>query len=180
MPSICPGNKDIFRELRVRFVIFPRIIISESFFVCNNFVSEGKFPQKPGSPKITIPKSHSNPIGLPTPENYSRTWNREEKSVHNHHRKTIIWRTCWPQRKTFQTGGGYENPIKTRKPYPLPKSFLCGPHFSAKKSSALEQGGVCFLFPSGRVNTQIPDTLILERTLPCTECGSRIQCIQMF
>ena len=35
----------------------------------------------------------------------------------------------WPQRKTFQAGGGYKNSIKTRKPYPPLKSFLCGPHF---------------------------------------------------
>ena len=39
----------------------------------------------------------------------------------------------------------YKNPAK---PYPPPKSFLCGPHFFSKESSALEQGGVCFLFPS--------------------------------
>ena len=41
MVSKCPGKKDIFEELRVRFVIFPKIFISESFFVSNNFVSEG-------------------------------------------------------------------------------------------------------------------------------------------
>ena len=41
MLSKCPGKKDIFKELRVGFVIFPKIIISESFFVSNNFVSEG-------------------------------------------------------------------------------------------------------------------------------------------
>ena len=35
----------------------------------------------------------------------------------------------WPQRKTFQAGGGHKNPIKQGKPYPPPKSFLCGPHF---------------------------------------------------
>ena len=29
MLSKCPGEKDIFKELRVRFVIFPKIIISE-------------------------------------------------------------------------------------------------------------------------------------------------------
>ena len=29
MLSKCPGKKDIFEELRVRFVIFPKIIISE-------------------------------------------------------------------------------------------------------------------------------------------------------
>ena len=40
---------------------------------------------------------------------------------------------------------------KPGKPYLPPKSFLCGPDrrfFSARKSSALEQGNVCFLFPS--------------------------------
>ena len=35
----------------------------------------------------------------------------------------------WPQRKTFQAGGGYKNPIRPGKPCPPPKSFLCGPHF---------------------------------------------------
>ena len=34
----------------------------------------------------------------------------------------------WPQRKTFQAGGEYKSPIKTRKPYLPPKSFLCGTH----------------------------------------------------
>ena len=54
-----------------------------------------------------------------------------------------------PQRKTFQAGGGYENPIKTRKATSTTEIFpLWAPFFSAKKSSALEQGGVWFLFPS--------------------------------
>ena len=36
----------------------------------------------------------------------------------------------WPQRKTFQVGGGCKNPVKKPgKPYPAPKSFLCGPLF---------------------------------------------------
>ena len=42
MLSKCPGKKGIFKELRVRFVIFPKIIISEQFFVSNNSVSESK------------------------------------------------------------------------------------------------------------------------------------------
>ena len=55
----------------------------------------------------------------------------------------------WPQRKTFQAGGGYKNPIKTRKTISTTEIFpLWTPFFSAKKSSALEWGGVCFLFPS--------------------------------
>ena len=41
MLSKFPGNKDIFKELRVRIRNFPKIIISEYFFVSNNFVSEG-------------------------------------------------------------------------------------------------------------------------------------------
>ena len=135
---------------------------------------------------------------------------REEKSVHDHQRKKIIWGTfgrlifihhqCWevlpfcrfqrqwciknrvPRAQDFytplalKTAKGqhlpalevYKNqspnfsglkeklsrPVvdteillkKTRKSYLPSKSFLCGPHFfSAKKCSALEQGGVCFL-----------------------------------
>ena len=57
----------------------------------------------------------------------------------------------WPKRKTFQAGGGYQNPVKTRKTISTTEIFpLWPPFFSAKKSSALEQGGVCFLFPSRR------------------------------
>ena len=39
--SKCPGKKDIFKELRVRFVFFLKIAISKLFFGSNNFVSEG-------------------------------------------------------------------------------------------------------------------------------------------
>ena len=53
-----------------------------------------------------------------------------------------------PQRKTFQAGGGYKNPIKTRKTISTTEIFpLWTPYSSAKKNSALEQGGVWFLFP---------------------------------
>ena len=55
----------------------------------------------------------------------------------------------WPQRKTFQVSGGYKIPMKTRKTISTTEIFPLWPPFSsAKKSSALEQGGVCFLFPS--------------------------------
>ena len=38
---------------------------------------------------------------------------------------------------------------KPGRPYLLPKSFLCGPRFfGAKKSSSLEQGSVCFFYPT--------------------------------
>ena len=50
-----------------------------------------------------------------------------------------------PQRQTFQAGGRYKNPIKTREAISTTEIF---PHFfPAKKSSSLELGGVCFLFP---------------------------------
>ena len=59
----------------------------------------------------------------------------------------------WPQRKTFQVGGGYKNPIKTRKTISTTEIFpLWTPCFPAKKCSALEQGGVCFLFPSTQIS----------------------------
>ena len=68
---------------------------------------------------------------------------RRKKRTRPPERKSFGELFC-PQRKTFQVGGGYKNPMKTKKPYLPPKSFLCGPHFfSAKKSSALEHGGVC-------------------------------------
>ena len=37
----CPGETDVFKELRVRFVMFQKIIISKTVFVSNNFVSDG-------------------------------------------------------------------------------------------------------------------------------------------
>ena len=50
-----------------------------------------------------------------------------------------------PQRKTFQAGGRYKNPIKPGKTYLPPKSFF---FFLAKKSSSLEQVGMyAFFFP---------------------------------
>ena len=73
---------------------------------------------------------------------------REAKSVHYHERKSF-GELFWPQRKTLQVGGGYKNRMKSRKTTSTTEIFpLWPPFFSAKKTSALEQGGVCFLFPS--------------------------------
>ena len=48
-----------------------------------------------------------------------------------------------------------KNPIKTRKTISTTEIFpLWTPFFSAKKSSALEQGSVCFLFPSPLTNVR--------------------------
>ena len=44
IPEQEQGKKDMFKELRVRFAIFPKIIISEKFFASNNFVERGYTP----------------------------------------------------------------------------------------------------------------------------------------
>ena len=73
---------------------------------------------------------------------------REEKAYTTTTERKSFGELFWPQRKTFQAGGGYKNPIKTRKTISTTEIFpLWPPFFSGKESSALEQGGVCFLFP---------------------------------
>ena len=55
---------------------------------------------------------------------------REEKSVHDHHRKKIFWRTFLTPKINFPGRWWIQKPYKNPgKPYPPPKSFLCGPHF---------------------------------------------------
>ena len=87
---------------------------------------------------------------------------REDKSVYTTttERKSF-GELFWPRRKPFQAGGGYKNPIKTRKTISTTEIFpLWTPFFSAKKSSALEQGGVCFLFARvwpARITKLIPE-----------------------
>ena len=82
---------------------------------------------------------------------FSAECDREEKNVHDHHRKKSFGELFLASKKNFQVGGGYKNPMKTKNHIYHRKSFLCGPRFfSAKKSSALEQGNVWFLFPSAR------------------------------
>ena len=75
---------------------------------------------------------------------------REEKAYTTTTERKSLGELFWPQRETFQAGGGYENRMKTRKTISTTEIFpLRAPNFfSAKKSSALEQGGVWFLFPS--------------------------------
>ena len=59
----------------------------------------------------------------------------------------------WPQRKIFQAGGGYEKPYKNQENHIHHRNLSSvDPIFPAKKSSALEQGGVCFLFPRNTVS----------------------------
>ena len=73
---------------------------------------------------------------------------REEKSVHYHHRKKIFWGTFLASKKNFAGRRWTPKPYETRKTISTTENFpLLPPLFSAKKSSALEQGGVCFLSP---------------------------------
>ena len=70
--------------------------------------------------------------------------NREEKNVHNHHRKKIFWRRFLAPKRSFPGRWWIQKPYKNLESRNL--SFV-DPIFSAKRSSALEQGGVCFLLP---------------------------------
>ena len=79
----------------------------------------------------------------------SKSWAEKKKAYTTTTERKSFGELFWTQRKTFQAGGGYKNPIKTRKTMSTTEIFpLWTPLFSGKKSSALEQGGVCFLFPS--------------------------------
>ena len=72
--------------------------------------------------------------------------NREETSIQDHHRKNIFWGTFLASKKNFP--GRWWIRKHTTTIFPLwPQLFL------AKKSlsSSLEQGGVCFLFPSQKL-----------------------------
>ena len=81
---------------------------------------------------------------------------KEEKSVHDHHRKNFFGVTFLASKKTFQASGGYKNPVRTRKTISTTEIFpLWPPLFSAKKSFSLVQADVCFLFPRNRSQAQI-------------------------
>ena len=51
MFSKCPGKKDIFKKLRVRFVQFSKDNFFKIIFVSNNFVSEGTKKLRKMKPK---------------------------------------------------------------------------------------------------------------------------------
>ena len=80
---------------------------------------------------------------------WSSIYQRRQKAYTTTTERKSFGELLWPQRKTFQVSGGYTNPMKTRKTISTTGIFpLWPPFFSTKKNSALEQGGVCFLFPS--------------------------------
>ena len=78
-----------------------------------------------------------------TPWRFERARHREEKSVHGHHRKKIIWGAFRASKKNFPDRWWIQKTYKNQETiYLPPKSFLCGPPcFLAKKSSSLEQDG---------------------------------------
>ena len=74
---------------------------------------------------------------------------RREKRTQPPPKEILLENFSGLKAKPFQAGGGYKNPIKTRKIISTTEIFpLWTPLFSGKKSSALEQGGVWFVFPS--------------------------------
>ena len=79
---------------------------------------------------------------------------KEERSVHYHHRKKIIWQTFWASRSNFRAGGRFKNLSKSRRPYLPPKSFFCDPP-SFQQSKA---GGVWSFFPA-RTRTHLRNCL---------------------
>ena len=75
--------------------------------------------------------------------------NREKQSVHNHHRKKIFSRTFLASKKNFPGRWWIQKPYKNQEDHIHHRNLSSvDPIFSAKNSSALEQGGVWFLFPS--------------------------------
>ena len=76
---------------------------------------------------------------------------REEKSVHDHHRQKSLGELFWPQRKTFQIGGGYRNPMKTRKAIPTTEIFPLWPPFFFRQRKVLHwsRAVYAFFFPDG-------------------------------
>ena len=83
----------------------------------------------------------------------------EKKNVHDHHRKKIIWKTFLAsKRNTFQVGGGYQNPMKTRKTISTTESFLCGPHFFwQRKVLHWSRAVYAFFFPVFGQNRGVPE-----------------------
>ena len=78
---------------------------------------------------------------------------QRRKSVHNHHRRKIFWRTFLASKKNFPGWWWIQKPYKNQENHIHHRNLSSvDPIFSAKKSSALEQGNVCFIFPNRDVS----------------------------
>ena len=114
------------------------------------------------NPIFRCPPLRCPPEHLPTEDCYLHP-GREEKSVHNHHRKKIFWRTILASKKNFPCRWWIQKPYKNPgKPYPPPKSFLCGPHFFLqRKVLHCSRAVYGFIFPTphpGLERTFLPRT----------------------
>ena len=75
---------------------------------------------------------------------------REEKSVHDHHRKKIFWGTFLAsKRKTFQAGGGYKKPYKNQEShiYHRNLSSVAPVFFRQRKVPHWSRAAHAFFFP---------------------------------
>ena len=74
---------------------------------------------------------------------------QRRKNVHNHHRKKIFWRTFLASEKNFPGRWWIQKPYKNQENHIHHRnlSSVDPNFFFCKKSSALEQGGVWFVFP---------------------------------
>ena len=92
-------------------------------------------------------------LSLPQKNRLLVLFHREEKNVHNHHRKKIFWRTFLASKKNFPGRRWIQKPYKNQENHIHHRNLSSvDPLFSAKKSAALEQGGVCFLFSQFQIN----------------------------
>ena len=74
---------------------------------------------------------------------------REEKAYMTTTERKSFGELFWPQRKNFPGRWWIQKPYENQENHIYHRDLSSvAPLFSAKKSSALEQGGVCFLFPS--------------------------------
>ena len=76
----------------------------------------------------------------------------------------------WLQRKTFQTGGRYKNPIKTRKTISTTKIFpLWHPFLFRKEKFCTGAGRCAFFFPAPRKNgrtSSFKEVRVFNQSLP--------------
>ena len=74
----------------------------------------------------------------------------EEKSVHDHTKRESFRELFWPQTRTFWAGGGYKNPIQTRKTISTTEIFhQWAPIFFGKEKFLHWSRAVyAFFFPS--------------------------------
>ena len=161
-------------SLHENYVISRKIVPPEFwFYVCNVF--EGpKFGHKRFFLKLVLaPRDIPPKIRNISPKSlvflgferhtelfapHPLTWNREEKSVHNHHQKKIFWRTFLTSKKNFPGRWWIQKPYKNQeKPYPPLKSFLCGPHFFFCKEKFCTGAGRCMVSFSQWKNPTLPE-----------------------